>query len=73
MVLKYGPGDNDISTMTAANMMNDDDMMELDPFLLFTSAIRSKQTKAKYQGRLNIFFEFISCQVILWMKDVRFL
>ncbi len=41
-------------------MVDDNDLMELDPFLLFTSAIRSNQTKEKYQGRLNIFFDFIA-------------
>ncbi|MER5191079.1 MAG: hypothetical protein ABJB76_05170 [Candidatus Nitrosocosmicus sp.] len=49
--------DNDITYMTAN--MNGDDLMELDPFLLFTSAIRSNQTKEKYQRRLDIFFDFI--------------
>jgi len=56
MVLKYGPSDNNISTM----MISDDGLMELDPFLLFTSAIRSNQTKEKYQRRLDIFFDFIA-------------
>ncbi len=37
-----------------------DNYMELEPFLLFTNAIRSPQTRAKYQGRLNTFFDFIS-------------
>jgi site-specific recombinase XerC len=34
--------------------------MELDPFLLFNSALRSNQTKEKYQRRLDIFFDFIA-------------
>jgi integrase len=57
MVLKYGPKDNDISITMATT---DDGLMELDPFLLFTSAIRSNQTRRKYQRRLNIFFDFIA-------------
>jgi hypothetical protein len=55
MVLKHGPNDNDISTM-----MIDDNLMETDAFLLFSNALRSKQTKQKYQRRLEIFFDFIA-------------
>ncbi len=58
MVLKYGTVDNDITYMTVN--MNGVDLMALDPFLLFTIAIRSNQTKDKYQRRLDIFFDFIA-------------
>src|SRR6478735_11975056 len=34
--------------------------MELDPFSLFINAIRAEQTRAKYQARLNTFFDYIS-------------
>jgi hypothetical protein len=54
VVLKYGPDDNSISAMMV------DNYMELEPFLLFANAIRSTQTRKKYQGRLNTFFDFIS-------------
>ncbi|MBA3749785.1 MAG: hypothetical protein H0X03_02620 [Nitrosopumilus sp.] len=42
MVLKYGPADNnnDISTM----MITNDNLMETDPYLLFSNALRSIQT-----------------------------
>ena len=55
MVLKYGPSGIGISTI-----MTDDGFMELDPYLLFINSIRSEQTRRKYQGRLNIFFDFIA-------------
>jgi len=41
-------------------MMDDDNLMELDPFLLFINSIRSNQTKQKYQSRLTTFFNFIA-------------
>jgi integrase len=55
MVLKYGPVNKDIS-----GNMSEYNLMELDPFLLFNSALRSNQTKEKYQRRLDIFFDFIA-------------
>jgi integrase len=55
MVLKYGPSEIDVFTI-----MTDDSFMELDPYLLFINSIRSEQTKRKYQGRLNTFFDFIA-------------
>ena len=54
MVQKYGPSINSMSAI-----MSNDSLMELDPFLLFINAIRSEQTRRKYLGRLNTFFDFI--------------
>ncbi len=55
MVLKYGPSEIDVFTI-----MTDDSFMELGPYLLFINSVRSEQTKRKYQGRLNTFFDFIA-------------
>jgi integrase len=54
MVLKYGPEHNE-----SISMMNVDGLLDLDPYLLFINSIRSPQTREKYQGRLNKFFDFI--------------
>ncbi len=56
MVLKYGPRHNNLSI----NMMDDDSLMELEPFLLFINSIRSNQTRQKYQSRSTTFFDFIA-------------
>ena len=58
-MLKLGSVDNKDGII---NMMRDDSEkdMDLDPYALFENAIRSPQTLAKYQGRLNTFFDFIS-------------
>jgi len=56
MVLKYGY--NDINMITIMTTL--DGSMELDLYLLFINSINSEQTKRKYQGRLNIFFDFIA-------------
>jgi len=37
-----------------------DNLMDLDPYLLFSNAIRSPLTRQKYNGRLSSFFDFIS-------------
>ncbi len=41
-------------------MIDDDNLIELDPFLLFVNSIRSNQTRQKYQSKLNTFFNFIA-------------
>jgi hypothetical protein len=64
MVLICSPknNNNDIFTMSYKSM-------ELDPFLLFSNAIRSNQTKEKYQRRLNIFFDFIALPVDVSLNE----
>ena len=54
-VLKYGPDDNKSSIMDTT----DGSLMEIEPFELFINAIRSSQTRKKYQSRLQSFFDFI--------------
>jgi hypothetical protein len=58
MVLKCGPNDINLTTM----MTIVDGLMELDPFILFTSAIRSDQSKRKFQGRLKFFLILLHYQ-----------
>jgi hypothetical protein len=53
MELKYGPKDNDISTMAEKN-----DLMELNPFLLFI-CIHSNQTMKNIERVSISFFHFM--------------
>ncbi len=55
-MLEYGPDENTSSVMDAT----DGCLMEIEPFDLFINAIRSGQTREKYQSRLQTFFDFIS-------------
>jgi hypothetical protein len=63
-MLKYKPTHNNIEGMMTkvAPAIEEEDYessMEIDPFSLFTNAIRAEQTKRKYQARLNTFFNYI--------------
>jgi len=57
-VLKYGSqnknGDTDRMDFTKI-----ENVMDLDPYILFVNSIRSPLTKQKYFGRLNSFFNYI--------------
>ncbi|MDR4492628.1 MAG: hypothetical protein R2685_17330 [Candidatus Nitrosocosmicus sp.] len=57
------------------NINNNKDMayelIDLDPFLLYTNAIRSTETKEKYQRRLKSFFDFIGLPDLDFEKRCR--
>jgi hypothetical protein len=50
---------NNIDTMAISKSV-DNEYMDLDPYLMFSNAIRSPLTRQKYKGRLRYFFDFIT-------------
>lgn len=47
------------------------ELIDLDPFLLYTNAIRSTETREKYQRRLKSFFDFIELPDLDFEKRCR--
>ena len=61
-VLRYDSCNNKIedlvSTETPADRM--DNLMDIDPYIVFSNALWSPPARQKYIGRLNSFYDFIS-------------